>query len=240
MRFQKAVSGALLLSLLAIGACSQTERADVAERAPPTNVSEVCPSSVIDVGGAERLPVPYIPAPATVLPRSALPQRVAEFPSVVPARAVLVFDDASGTALYESNSHDRLPPASLTKIATAVIVLETGQSLDTVVETHPDLERGWLEDSSSMGLEPGDRFSIRELLYGMLMVSGGDAARELAIATAGTESAFVDRMNGLAARLRLTDTHFSDVQGLDATDQFSFGMGHGLALAIRDDLPGLS
>lgn len=134
---------------------------------------------------------------------------------------MLVFDDASGTALYESNSHDRLPPASLTKIATAVVVLEAHHSLDTVIETHPDLEKEWLEDSSSMGLEPGDRFSVRELLFGMLMVSGGDAARELAIATAGTESAFVDRMNGLAARLHLNDTHFADVQGLDASDHFS-------------------
>jgi D-alanyl-D-alanine carboxypeptidase len=133
----------------------------------------------------------------------------------------LVFDEASGTALYESNSHDRLPPASLTKIATAVVVLESAPSLDSVIETHPDLERGWLEDSSSMGLEPGDRFSARELLYGLLMVSGGDAARELAVATAGTESAFVDRMNALAARLNLKDTHFTDVQGLDSTDQFS-------------------
>jgi len=219
MRFRTAVP--FLLTLLTMGACTQSERADNPEPAPATATVEAGPAAVIDAGGAERLPTPNVLAPATVLPRSALPERLGGVPPAVQARAVLVFDDASGTALYESNSHDRLPPASLTKIATAVVVLEAHESLDTVIETHPDLEKEWLEDSSSMGLEPGDRFSLRELLYGMLMVSGGDAARELAIATAGTESAFVERMNGLAERLHLDDTHFADVQGLDASDQFS-------------------
>ncbi len=115
----------------------------------------------------------------------------------------------------------RLPPASLTKIATAVLVLESGIDLQTLITVHPDLEKEWLEDSATMGLLPGDSFSVHELLYGMLLVSGNDAARELAQATAGTEESFVDRMNDLAKRLALRDTHFTDVHGLGGPDHYS-------------------
>jgi len=222
MQFRKALPVVLLLCVQGV-ACSQPGPAEpAASRATGTAAADS--SAVIDGDGAGASPTPLAADPTMVPPGAALPERIGGPAPAVQARAVLVFDDASGTALHEVGSRERLPPASLTKIATAVVVLESLpslQSLDTVLETQPDLEKSWLEDSSSMGLLPGDRFSIRELLYGMLMVSGGDAARELAIATFGTESAFVDQMNGLAGRLQLTDTHFADVQGLDAPEQFS-------------------
>ena len=72
-----------------------------------------------------------------------------------------------------------------------------------------------------MGLLPGDRFSVRELLYGLLTVSGNDAATELALATAGTEEAFVGKMNELVRRLGLTDTTFLDVHGLGGPGHYS-------------------
>jgi len=142
-------------------------------------------------------------------------------PPEVTARAVLVVDPASGVALHEANARERLAPASLTKIATAAVVLERGPALDVAVEVNPDLVRQWLEDSSTMGLLPGDRFSVRDLLYGLLMVSGNDAARELAIATAGSEADFVDEMNELAQRLGLRDTRFTDVHGLGGPGHYS-------------------
>ena len=84
-------------------------------------------------------------------------------------------DEDSGALLYEVNPHLRLPPASLTKIATAVVSLE---SLDTshIVETIPNPDQEWLDDATVMGLQPGDHFSVKELLYGMMLKSGNDAA----------------------------------------------------------------
>ena len=130
-----------------------------------------------------------------------------------------MLDEASGAILFERDGHRRMAPASLTKIAAAMVVIEAG-GLDRVIDVHPDLQREWQEDSSTMGLEPGDRFSIRDLLYGLMLVSGNDAADALAEATGGT-GAFVQRMNELATRIGLHDTHFTDPSGLGGPDHFS-------------------
>src|SRR5690606_32524119 len=103
--------------------------------------------------------------------------------------------------LYELNADARLAPASLTKIATAAVAIESGADLQAVVEVQPDLDRLWLEDSSTMKLLPGDKFSLVQLLYGLLLVSGNDAAEELARALYGNEPAFVEAMNALVQRL---------------------------------------
>lgn len=136
------------------------------------------------------------------------------------AQSIIVMDEDSGAILFERDGHRRMAPASLTKIATAMVVIEAGD-LDRMVEVHPDLHREWEEDSSVMGLEPGDRFSLRELLYGMMLVSGNDAAEALMQATSWSETEFVGRMNQFAARIGLHDTHFSEPTGLGGPDHYS-------------------
>ena len=130
-------------------------------------------------------------------------------------------DEATGASLYEHNADARLAPASLTKIATAVVAVETGTDLETIIEVQPDIDRFWLEDSSTMKLLPGDQLSLKELLYGLLLVSGNDAAEELARALYGSEPAFVDAMNALADRLGLKDTHFIDTDGLGGPGHYT-------------------
>lgn len=130
-------------------------------------------------------------------------------------------DEATGASLFEHNADARLSPASLTKIATAIVALETGADLATIIEVNPNLEQLWLEDSSSMGLLPGDRFSLRELLYGLLLVSGNDAAKELAVALYGGEAAYIDAMNALVRRLGMRDTQFLDVHGLGGPGHYT-------------------
>lgn len=171
-------------------------------------------------------PTPQVPTPTPV------PTPVAKGapPPPVRAAAYYVMDEQSGASLLASHEHDRLPPASLTKIATAAVVLEAG-ALDTIVEVHPDRERELEEDASTMGLEPGDRFSIRDLLYGLMLPSGNDAAEALAEQVAGGTPAFVQRMNALAARLGLQDTHFTDPHGLGGSDHYS--SAHDMALLAR-------
>ena len=166
-------------------------------------------------------PAPPTPTATPAAPATPPPRSLGTPPPAIPARAILIMDEASQASLYELNADMRLAPASLTKIATAMVVLESGIDLDRQVEVNPDLEQQWLEDSAVMGLNPADKFSIRELLYGLLLVSGNDAARELAVATSGSEAAFVKEMNRLAARLGLRNTHFIDSHGLGGPDHYS-------------------
>ena len=81
------------------------------------------------------------------------------------------------------------------------------------------------------GLQPGDQFSVKDLLYGMMLKSGNDAAKELARTAAGSEAAFVVRMNALATRLALRDTRFTDVHGLGGPNHYS--SAYDLALLAR-------
>ncbi|OAI41327.1 hypothetical protein AYO38_03855 [bacterium SCGC AG-212-C10] len=193
-----------------------------ASSSPPSPPAELAAASIQPALARSAGSAPPAATPtATATPRAKPPILVGAAVPTIAAAAILVQDVDSGASLFALNEHARLAPASLTKIATAVVVLESGIDLEKVVDVHPDLERQWLEDSAVMGLLPGDQFSIRELLYGLLLASGNDAARELAVAIAGDEATFVGRMNALAARLNLADTHFTDVHGLGSPQHYT-------------------
>lgn len=150
-------------------------------------------------------------------------------PPALQARAALLLDEGSGAVLFASNAHERLAPASLTKIATAVVALEQGGDLDREVEV--DVDSRLMRGSSVMGLQPGDRFTLRDLLYGLMLPSGNDAALAIGRAVSGSDNAFVREMNGLAARLGLADTHFANPHGLNARDHYA--SAHDLAILAR-------
>ena len=130
-------------------------------------------------------------------------------PSVT-SLAVAVVDEASGAVLYQKDAHKRLPPASLTKIATAIVAIE-GMEPGNVVTT--DVDSRSMIGSSVLGLVPGDCFATKDLLYGLMLPSGNDVAVALA-RYAGGEAAFVQQMNTLVRRLGLTNTTFTDPHGL--------------------------
>lgn len=136
----------------------------------------------------------------------------------VSARAVAVVDGASGELLYGRNEHLRLPPASTTKIVTAVVALQHAD-LDAAVVVDVDARR--MGDSSVMGLLPGMRLTVRDLLYGLMLPSGNDAALALARHVAGSVPAFVAMMNEEVARLGLNDSHFTNPHGLDSFGLYS-------------------
>jgi D-alanyl-D-alanine carboxypeptidase (penicillin-binding protein 5/6) len=108
--------------------------------------------------------------------------------------------------------------ASTTKIMTALLALERG-NLNQVVTV--DVNAADMPDSSVMGLSPGERLTLRDLLYGLLLPSGNDAARQIARTIAGSEPAFVDLMNRRAAELGLADTHYANPHGLDAPGHYT-------------------
>ena len=136
-------------------------------------------------------------------------------PPAVRAAAVVVEEQPCGVELYAKNPEVQRAPASLTKLATAIIAVERADLNETVVV---DVNSALLVASSGstvMGLEPGQRMSMRDLLYGLLLPSGNDAAIAIAQSVGGTVPAFVDLMNLKARELGLMGTHFANPHGLD-------------------------
>lgn len=128
----------------------------------------------------------------------------------VSASSVLVYDLTSEKVLYEKNPKTKLPIASLTKIMTAIVALEHPLKNDEYFVTESDLV-----GEDSMGLEAGEVLSLKELLYGLILHSGNDAAEVLAGNFSGGRVSFIKAMNQKAKSLGLLDTHFTNPTGLE-------------------------
>ena len=131
------------------------------------------------------------------------------------ASAVLI-EQNSGRVLYEQNADEERLIASITKIMTAVVALEHADKATPYTVTAQDMAEG-----SSMYLKPGDTLLLEELLYGLMLVSGNDAALAVAHCVSGETEDFVALMNETAQRLGMTHTHFANPNGLDAEDHYS-------------------
>ncbi len=141
----------------------------------------------------------------------------APLPSVSAVSAVAI-DDKSGAVLYEKNPHLQRAPASITKIVTAIVAIEHANPSDLVTVRYDASE---LVDSTLMGVNPGDKLTLEDLLYGLMLPSGNEAAVAIANHVAGSEQAFVDLMNEKMKDLGLTDSHFANPHGLDAKGHYS-------------------
>ena len=137
--------------------------------------------------------------------------------SAVSAEKALVLDGATGRVLYEKNADSRSLIASTTKIMTALIICEQCNVLDRM---RIPKEAVGIE-GSSMYLTEGEVLTVQELLYGLMLRSGNDAAVALAIYCGGTVEGFAELMNDKAHILGLRDTHFVNPHGLDAPDHYS-------------------
>lgn len=129
----------------------------------------------------------------------------------VSAASAILYEPETGTVLFEKNADDRRLIASTTKIMTALLALENRALSETV--TIP-AECGYIE-GSSMHLAVGEEYSLEELLYGLMLESGNDAAVAIAIHVAGSVRAFADMMNERAEALGCLNTHFTNPNGLD-------------------------
>jgi D-alanyl-D-alanine carboxypeptidase (penicillin-binding protein 5/6) len=136
---------------------------------------------------------------------------------VLDARAWALVDARTGEVLAAHAADERLPIASTTKLMTAYVALKElplGKRVSAAPYTPMYAE-------SLLGLRPGERISVRDLLYGLILQSGNDAAYDLAIAAAGSEDRFVEEMNSYAAALGLSDTHYANPIGLDEAGNYS-------------------
>ena len=125
------------------------------------------------------------------------------------AQSALTFDLTTNKALFEKNPHDKLPMASLTKIMTAIVSLENPRRDDQYVVAGQDLV-----GEDSMGLSNGEVLKLDELLYGLMLPSGNDAAEVLASDSPFGRDGFIKAMNEKAKALGLKDTNFSNPSGL--------------------------
>ncbi len=138
-------------------------------------------------------------------------------PSTSAASAILI-DGGSGRVLYAQNADEPRPIASITKLMTALVTVERHPELSDVVTIRPE----WTGiEGSSMYLRAGEELTLEALLYGLLLVSGNDAATAIAGCCAGDGETFASWMNEKAAQLGMTRTHFTNPSGLSEEGHYS-------------------
>lgn len=158
------------------------------------------------------------------------------------AQSWVLMDYASGRVITEHNCHEKIWPASLTKMMTSYVIgmeLKAGRlNMDDDVVITEDAWSKNYSDSSKMFIEVGKTIKVGDLVRGIIIQSGNDACVAMAIHLAGTEQGFVSVMNDYAKKLGLKDTHFSNVHGL--FDEMNYSSAYDMVLmgrALIRDLP---
>ena len=155
----------------------------------------------------------------------------------VEGKSALLMDIATGTVLYESNPHEKLAPASVTKVMTMLLIMEAIDSgaigwNDTVTASETAAAKG----GSQIYLKVGETMSVSDMVKSIAVSSANDCACAMAEHIAGSEAAFVEKMNERAAQLGMNDTHFVNCTGLDDDDAAKEHLtsAHDIALMSRE------
>jgi D-alanyl-D-alanine carboxypeptidase (penicillin-binding protein 5/6) len=179
------------------------------------------------------------PAPVVLGGRIALPPDVPPPPVLPDTSSYVLMDFATGTVIAEKAPRLHLPPASLTKLMTVYLTYRAVKAgtlhMDQSVQVSP---AAWKETGSRMFIQPATPVTIKDLIAGLMVDSGNDAAVALAQAVAGTQSSFTAMMNHQAALLHLSDTHYTNVDGLPDPDLYTSALdvAH-LSRAIIQNFP---
>lgn len=220
------------LMLVAFGGIlSSAAPPEVIAAAQPSTLLAALPTAIDGDQGRGQLLLPSRTASPTATPvasRSAsapasLPRTFRPGPPPIPPPAIQAQEIAlvnldTGRFLWQSNTRAAWAPASLTKIFTAMVAVDL-MGLNRVLTVPPSI--GQLPaDSTLMGLTPGEQVSVRDLLYGVFLESGNDAAETLASGVT-SRATFIADMNAKASRLGLRTTHFENPTGLDAAGHYS-------------------
>ncbi|MCP8968711.1 D-alanyl-D-alanine carboxypeptidase family protein [Ectobacillus ponti] len=158
---------------------------------------------------------------------TASPHTYAAFGGVSARNAVLM-EQESGRVLYAKQEHDSELIASITKIMTALLASESGKMKDTVTITNTMVRT----EGSSIYLKPGQKVKLEDLVYGLMLRSGNDAAQSIAEYVGGSMEGFVYMMNEKAQEIGMKDTHFSNPSGLDG-DGNHYSSAYDMALLTR-------
>jgi D-alanyl-D-alanine carboxypeptidase (penicillin-binding protein 5/6) len=159
------------------------------------------------IGSAVLALVVGVSSPATAA-------RAADAPAVGAKSAYLI--DSTGTIHFGQRETRRLPVASLVKVMTAYVVLREAKLSDTITITAADVKYAASNGATTAALKKGERLTVRDLLYGLMLPSGADAANALARRYGPGKTAFVAKMNRTASSLGLADTRYTNPDGLPA------------------------
>lgn len=149
------------------------------------------------------------------------------------AKSAILIEPSTGEILFEKNSHEKLHPASMTKMMSMLLIVEAIENKTISWDEKVKVS----ENASSMGgsqilLETGEEMSVRDLFKGIAIASGNDAVVALAERIAGTKEAFVNQMNQRAKELNLKDTNFKNPHGLDDANHYS--SAHDMAMIAKE------
>lgn len=147
----------------------------------------------------------------------------------ITAKSAIFVETKTGDVLYAKNIHDKLPIASLSKVMTALVALEH-RSLDEKLLVS---RRASEMEPDEMILLPGEKLTLKELLYGIFLVSANDAAEVVAETTTGNREEFIKLMNDKAKQLGMMETYFVNPTGLDEDSGSSYSSAYDLAILTR-------
>ena len=140
----------------------------------------------------------------------------------ISAKSAILIDGSSGKVLFAQNEKEHLPPASVTKVMTLLLILEGCESGKISTEDEVIIsERAASMGGSQMYMEPGEKHTVEELLKGVIMVSANDGCVALAEHLSGSVESFVELMNQKAAEMGLEDSHFVNTNGLPVANHYS-------------------
>ncbi len=167
-------------------------------------------------------PFVTVPNPTPIpLPKPKLVLTVSSIPPELAAKAALLYDVDSGQTLVDINGERSLPMASTTKIMTALVALRISTP-DQVLTVPQEAVTAVLQNNgSNAGLATGEKLTVRDLIYGLMLPSGNDAAITLADGLAGSQENFVNTMNLYAHRLHLFQTNFTNPDGFDDNNHYT-------------------
>ena len=188
----------------------------VALRSHSAPSTDTKPTAPLPLASPEKAPIP--PAPAAITPP---PGEEADLPPLhqpdIKAVSAILIDAVSGQVLYEKNADARRPMASTTKIMTALLFCEGVKDGDIITAS----PTACAVKESSLHLKPGEKLTSHDMLRAILMRSANDGCVAAAEYVAGSESAFVARMNQKAAQLGATNTHFMNPHGLNDPQHYT-------------------
>ena len=145
---------------------------------------------------------------------------------------VVLMDVKSGKVIGDLNGEERIYPASMTKIMTAIIALEAFSDLDHEITLSEDIFYALDgQDATQAGFRPGENVRVRDLVYGVMLPSGAECCLALADEVSGSEEAFVEKMNKKAKSIGMKDTHFMDCTGLHDPEHYS--TAYDIALLLK-------
>ena len=151
----------------------------------------------------------------------------------ITARAAVLMDQATGRILFSKNAHEKLPMASITKVMTAILAIESGRLGDTVKVS----EYASLVEGSSVDLEAGEEKTLEELVYGLMLRSGNDAAIAIAQHLGGSVEKFAEKMTRRAKELGAAHTKFMNPHGLHHEEHYTTAYDFGLLAVHAMSLP---